>query len=362
MSYGVSYGSFTLQGVDTVWLASSRTSMPTGIIMKIGDDDFVYVKVAKQKLNAWFKNHHPSEDKVASTLQIVFNKRSSTFAKYHEVLKAIPSIFSYSRIAKARLLSHLLTKEGVTQATLDHIFGETDSSQMETLKFGDARIIVPHNMQPNRKKQLAELLRNVKTAMSKHRLGWLVSGIFKAQKIKGTAVGYYIRHGNKSEIAINENRKSFDDGVSTIIHELGHKLYYEALKPEQHKLIEDTFKKLKRTDNKLPEVDEKGFAKRSQPYIGNKYPKTDYLPYLNNGKWYGVAFDFKKSGKVIGPFTEAEFRRDFDLTPINKWFVTGYARSSHEEFFSELFSHYILGLTGTIQAEWMKRIVGPYGR
>ena len=103
-------------------------------------------------------------------------------------------------------------------------------------------------MRASRKQSLLSMLDKVHKHLAGAGMDKVFTGDIRFVKMKEKAAGLYYRISK--DIRITPDANNSKSVVFTIIHEFGHKHYYEFLSEDQRKMIETKFWELKRAGNR----------------------------------------------------------------------------------------------------------------
>ena len=150
------------------------------------------------------------------------------------------------------------------------------------------------------------------------------------------------------------------DFVKSFLHELGHRLWYVHLSPQERSLVKNKYSYLL-LDIKYMDLKVGDIVKLKDGFK-IKIDKVGYNGYS------GVVLEkppkkksFKEGDRVslrALKETSVEALNDKKYTPDESSFPTTYSQSSPEEFFAECFAFYLLGTLGKPLASWMKELIG----
>ena len=246
------------------------------------------------------------------------------------------------------------------------------------LHVGDTEVMYPDNMRKSRLSEIMKLIGEANKRVISHGLGVITKGKMIIAPITSVkTIGLYY-HSTRS-ITIDPAAKVSSEALNTILHEYGHKWFYEHLSKDQHaqikakfsevyspaakkelskdqmdfaitrgKAIQDALKTLKVGDI-LTYNGRKNKFKQMQPFtIEVVTPAEMKVSYNGN---YGKAhlkgspvafFDngFVKNGKLLSTGVEAPATATEKVID-QSWFPTLYSRKNYEEWFAEIFAAYL---------------------
>ena len=246
------------------------------------------------------------------------------------------------------------------------------------LHVDDTEVMYPDNMRKSRLSEIMKLIGEANKRVISHGLGVITKGKMIIAPITSVkTIGLYY-HSTRS-ITIDPAAKVSSEALNTILHEYGHKWFYEHLSKDQHaqikakfsevyspaakkelskdqmdfaitrgKAIQDALKTLKVGDI-LTYNGRKNKFKQMQPFtIEVVTPAEMKVSYNGN---YGKAhlkgspvafFDngFVKNGKLLSTGVEAPATATEKVID-QSWFPTLYSRKNYEEWFAEIFAAYL---------------------
>lgn len=263
----------------------------------------------------------------------------------------------------------------------------------DTDRVGKAVVYFPDRIKDANKKSIMDILEKVYSIFKKNRIGQLMTGDIRIQKMGGKTIGLY--YPGSKDIRINYMAKKSKTTIETIIHEFGHKWYYEFV-PGLKTDIRDKYRDARRkgtpergkskaleTLEALQDSEEARLlsdllAKEGTKlsYSGRKRSyKGDWVSHgLDHRKWVKMKREggdgksrfngfvaapsyfltdpgwtsplaklknvLKKSATIQKDLAKEEDGKKVDPT---SWFPTKYSEKDSEEWYAELFSYTLLG-------------------
>jgi hypothetical protein len=221
-------------------------------------------------------------------------------------------------------------------------------------------------MRPNRKKSLMDMLKQVHDYLTKAGLDKSFSGDFRFIKQRSGVAGTYRRE--TKDIGISPDADNSKSVVYTLIHEFGHKHFFEVMTEAQRQTVMAKFKELKSAGVRYAApAGIQQAVERLTPGVNLVYSGTkralkaigtfEVVPAREYGK-----ISLKGAGKVFTGPKEMFITQDWkvlqagvDALPdvqeyeetTSGWFPTKYAETIYYEWEAELFTYHVLGnLTG----------------
>ncbi len=253
-----------------------------------------------------------------------------------------------------------------------HFFGdipeqnEIDTSE-HTEKFNGATLIFPEKMRESRRKNLLEMLQEVYDHLNSVGLSKLFDCDIRFVDVGLKYVGLYFP-GTK-DIRIKPNANNSKQVVFTVIHEFGHKLYFEYLTPKELTEIKEKFKELVNSGQRI--IAEIGFSKKAvlnlEPgniliyggknkkykqisrfevvsIIGDKVkikPENENYFSLSGPLFAFVPPEWNLESEKIPSTDSSDTKLKYD-TISDSWFPTAYSMKNVEEWWAENFAFFVL--------------------
>ena len=266
-------------------------------------------------------------------------------------------------------------------------FGEPPKlAKKDTQKFHNAQVFFPETARASTRKAMAEVLELVYQNLKGAGFEFLFHGDIRFVPLGGKQMGNYSVQGQ--DIRVSPRVKASKKVLFNLIHEYGHKLWYEYVSEETKKVVKSKYIELLRSrirhrkDTKQQDERER-LMKQFRPgmtieYMGRKERFKKYkffkITKITGDKFEAVATRgisrpvmagsllllFKpRRWRVVDHETEfpSEPTQLYDLES-EQWFPTKYSEKDHEEWLSELFTFHVLGNLQGEPEEWMRQILG----
>lgn len=349
-------------------------------------DQLTVMSVANRKLVADFrlngKGVIPSED--VTPLGVALYTPERMVANRQLFLK-YPEFFKFQKLeGRAMIYRHLTTDLHMTESTFRKFFGEppelTQGSHYEA--FHKARLFFPEAMREARKQSLLGMLEEVRQVLVGAGLERVFSGDIRFVKQKSRAAGlYYI---DTKDMRIEPDVNNSKAVVYALIHEFGHKHYYEFLPEAQHRMIAQKYYELRRAGVRFEDAaagDRKAASQRLVPGAKLKYVgKTRKLKSIGEFE----IIPSKKYGKISIAGGGASFTGDPDVfltqdwhlvgdeqviavssgtlsdnfnLVSSAWFPTRYSETSYTEWYAECFAIFVLKHLEGEPGAWFSHLI-----
>lgn len=145
--------------------------------------------------------------------------------------------------------------------------------------------------------------------------------------------------------------------LSTVIHELGHRLHFKFLKSKD-RAIKDIYKAIKRGDDLAFEEELKNKEHWPEPGEEISDGKRDFVVEgvgLNRTHEYVIKLVWKEDPRFKASLHLRNWLARKGVNPSS--FVTGYAKTNHEENFAEMFAHYAQDLLEEGQVKLLEAVL-----
>ena len=346
---------------DTVYATTVlKARMPNIIIMKLPANKYGYVKVAMTKLMQSL-NSEANERKVIPGYKITQNvvdivkKIDARSTMPLALIQTEPKFFPVKEFTFKQLHDHLTLKELWTESFFEKVIGVSVSEVKPTAKFRKAVIYMPDNMQASRKANLLATLKTVETELAAHKMEWLIdTGKIKIATLKSSVVGFY--DVNNKDIVIDPAKKYSNEVIETVIHELAHKLWFEAMAAKEHKIVKEVYDKAKNA-----KIDNEELVKKIYTLPRNKHLAAGTYVFTPLDQGYAaIRYDPKTKMRGGAKAVTEKALIELGMPLATNWFPTRYSQKDHYEFFAEMFAEYIRGRLVGIQKAWMQRILKPH--
>lgn len=300
------------------------------------------------------------------------------FLKYADFFKFI------KLHGRAKIFSYLTTDLRMPEMVYRKFFGEppalTHGAHYEA--FYNARLFFPAVMREARKQALLTMLRHVRDALVAAGLERVFSGDIRFVKQKASAAGLY--YVDTKDMRIEPDANNSKAVVYAILHEYGHKHYYEFLTEDHRLLVRSKYYELRNAGVRFVDAkaaDRKTAARKLVPGV-----KLRYLGKSRKMKAIGefVVVPSKRYGKISIAGGGASYTGDpdafltadwhlvddadaiaissgsladnFDLV-TSEWFPTRYSETKHTEWYAECFAIFVLGHLQGEPAAWFAELV-----
>ncbi len=237
---------------------------------------------------------------------------------------------------------------------------------------GDSHIVFPPSIRETRKADIKKLVETAFDILTKRNLGFLTKGRVIVKPLAGKVVGLYTVLSRT--ISIDPSAKASKEALQTILHEYGHKLWYEKMPDEPRRIIKQKYKSLIQSGEKIEvsmedrradaikyilanikigdtvEFTGRGDNRKYSPYTVQSI-KTGYDPkiVLASNAYPKVTLSgsplilHNEKFIVGGKNLIADKENNGKKLVQDGWFPTGYSMTSEEEWWAECFSYYLLG-------------------
>lgn len=373
-------------------------------------ENVILIQAFPRKINAFEKANHintrTDEGVAFYTLLKYYFRRAST-PQYLALLKTfgkklvsegLLKIHTFPSAQKAAI--HGMTKLKLHPQVLSTAFGVSSIESLigdsqedgHHVSIGDTILYYPDNMRKNRLDGIVASIEKANKILESKGFGFLTKGKMIVAPItaQSTAALYF---PTEKMIKIDPGTKFAKDTISNTLHEYGHKLYYEFLSTKARDAIRSMYTtaitSTPTSDYGARSNIQKEISRRVSEIAKNLIVPGDELVYKGRKKDFKRASPFTitsvdaergymraatASGSPIAGPIESFFNKGFeikgkplkiDLRDIEEetkdregWFPSVYSRKNHEEWFSEIFAHYLLGETNSKDiASFIKEIV-----
>jgi hypothetical protein len=387
---------YVLSNEDFVAFTADRSGSPTGIFVGVGyplkdADKIYYSKVNssqfKKAREAFYDLPLEIKDTFIHFYEDLADKaytRERLISDLKILSKKMPKIFSSKEIKRDDAYKIVTTDFKVGDNYWERFFGaKPEEGSVAEFKVGDSYITFPENARESNIEQMKKVVEDVYKTFKKNGLGPIMTGPIRFVKLTGKTIGSY-DIANKN-ININYNAKSDKQTLKTLFHEYGHKWWYEFIPSEVDK-IKEQFYALRKSGNKFDSSSEQDakndLAKQVVKllkvgdefiYKGRKARfKGSYIirdidgielklsrPDSKDIAVGGSAYVFiKPDWEVKGKKKVNDiFKKGIELATPNQddWFPTQYSTTAAEEWYSELFSYYMMGELKGAPKEFIKK-------
>jgi hypothetical protein len=370
-------------------------------------DNLDYYKINATKIAAWDlatrrKKYYdvggiddPDNQRLAIYDRIAVLRADSSDALQKALHDPILKQFiTYHRITRTQAIKIVTTDLKVPLSSAEKKFGTMPTQLTETeIKIGNSQLYFPEGARESNVKTLTNLVTNVYNDLKSHGLEKLFTHPIRFVKNLGNTLGYYAQLDKDIKIAYTASND--DRTVFTILHEYGHKYYYEFF--NQQPAVKNKWRDLRQTGTSYKDSDVSKTndeqAKKLLAHLkvgdvliskGRKYKGEWIVTQISGTKIALKQESFDKDHtklsvrNISGPATYFMTGDDWtsknpDVATIMKyspavvqkhaiestdaWFPTPYSETKPEEWFAELFAMHIAGkLKGEVES-YMKELV-----
>jgi len=191
------------------------------------------------------------------------------------------------------------------------------------------------------------LLDNAESRLSSNGLQKLAYGkVYIVNTLAGNAIADYAPENDIVRVSLKKIRKTTHETIDSFLHELGHRNFYKNLSSDQKSEIRTTFN-MNQISKKSVEKDDivvdketgnryqiiKSVYKRSLSYLAKLIEVKKETKKLKLNQEYFIPSD------LIGTVLIIESQSDDN--PNSSFFPSTYSLKNYEEFYAELFSHWM---------------------
>lgn len=382
----VSYAYAYLDNPRIVYFKTSRTSMPSLIVMSdesqlLNTSSVTFIVLASKKIKeaitkaySTYSDEYTTDQKFAIRDLHLYLRRLTP--EGIEAFRKFPEFFKFTKLeGREKIYRYLTTDLKMPVSLFTKYFGEFTPSNDQhdgdhVEKFHGATLIFTESIRPNRKKSLLEMLQNVYGHLNSVGLSRLFSGDIRFVDIGAKYLGQYFLSSHDMRIRPSANNSK--QVVFTVIHEFGHKFYYEFMTEEQRNAVRNQYNSLVKSGKRI--VAGIKFANQKSNKILDIHAGS-FLIYTGKKKAYKEIGRFEVlsviAGKVSirgegerftlnGPIEifvapnwalEGQTNQNYD-TPDSEekydrisdsWFPTEYSMTEVEEWWAENFAFFVLG-------------------
>ena len=297
--------------------------------------------------------------------------------------RVFDGLISRTNLERAKMLKLVSTDLKVPLNHVKDNFGSAPEEAESDIRVGNSVLYFPENARASNVETCTALVQSVYKVLKAHGLGKLFNGPIRFVKDLGNTVGHYDLTNKDIKIvysASNDKRTEF-----TIMHEYGHKFYYEFI-PDQKAAIGETFnallgdnkfddsaivKEAKQREEELIKSLKMGsiFVSTRRKFKGEwkiveVLPKKIKLRSLNNENREisgpPSAFmneDWAAKDSKMSDVMPKGIPKKHEMGATDMWFPTEYSQKNQSEWFAELFAFYMRGNLHGEPAEFMKGLV-----
>lgn len=208
------------------------------------------------------------------------------------------------------------------------------------------------------KEDVEKLLEAVESKMGKFR--YLCYGGVEVKKTLENSNLLADYYGPTDSMRIKTKKHADNDFILSFIHELGHRLYQKVLNGNQQMDVEYKYDRMKHGDRielKDGNVFETrdGYVLKVTGYMSNGFYK---LEVVDNSKSKKKKFAPGMRLKIQAPHAKiVKTLNGKQFIPEDSNFPSMYAKTNHEEFFSECFSYWLMGKLNKPLSDWLKELL-----
>lgn len=355
-------------------------------------NDYIIYKVNTTQFETEYKanrqaqmNYDDSFDEGLRTLYIGVFKRDVAVIK--SLAHKYPWLIKIFNIAsKPQLYKTLVDKMSMKLIEFQTVFGEIDQTSMEEsgVKFHNTFVLFPDSMREDRRKSNIAMLEKADVVLNKAGFGYLLEeGRILFKPLTRKVAGLYYA-GPPSEIWIDSAIKWDKWAFRTIIHELGHKLEQEFFtKTDLAKVVQQYSGAFYAKNSKVPAravdplittrgttieyLGRKRKYKENSPYQvthipGDPRPKTTEISKVRLTSTKSPFYIFGSPSAFANEEWKVEGQKQErpDFIKSDSWFPTEYSKTNPSEWFCDLFSYHLLGLTEGEPKEWLDSFLDTY--
>jgi hypothetical protein len=359
---------------------------------------FDYYKISALKLSALFTQirrdaHYSSlspenEDrlqwiKAVANLSQVSLVKDAFFNMQKDAL--LKSCISHVKLDRAKTLKIVSTDLKIALHHVEEYFGSAPESSEGDIRIGNSVLYFPEGARASNVEILKTLVETIYKDLESKGLSKLFNGPIRFVKSLGNLLGYYDLTSKDIKIAYsakNDKRTEY-----TVMHEYGHKYFYEFI-PDKKEFITNKYKELMKANGGHDDSSQaKEIKDREENFLKSlkagdifvstrrKY-KGEWVVEVVEPRLKRIALtkvgepENKISGPVsvfLNPDWQAknpdlaviQYRapKKHELGETSAWFPTKYSEKNQSEWFAELFSFYMRGNLSGEPAEFMKELV-----
>lgn len=307
-----------------------------------------------------------------------FAKFVTSYNEYQEALQKDGVFKSYTFTGVTQLAKALLTTFKMHTNVVNKATG-IDINQADDLvhqKIGNTELIFPDNMRGKRIQEITKLITEGNRVIEQAGLGVLTKVRMIVAPIQGNFVGLY--YPTTKNIKIDPAAKATKTALKTILHEYGHKWYFEQLSPQgkqavynQYMAISKNIPQKQISPERAKELTQYAMNVKSLlqtiktgdeiGYIGKNKKYKDAAPYrviYNTIQELSIISQVRNTYKLTGKsqaFINSGFTHNGKPMTVEHppgsteteieagWFPTEYSRKNNEEWYAELFAYYLMG-------------------
>ena len=299
-------------------------------------------------------------------------------------MERFPTLFKMSDLrGGAQIFKFLTTDLRMPLSTYTKYIGEPPELGEEHFhQFHNTRIFFPSNARESSKRAMLDVLETVYQHLNRAGFDSLFRGDIRFIQLTGNKAGLYFP--KSQDIRIKPRIKKSKNVVFDLIHEYGHKYWYEDMDATDKQTAVEQFKELRagrvrhqEDTRRKEEIDR--LAHQIKPgmiidYVGRKQVFKRSTPFeikrVEDREYVAMNDKFRTMrGPISGLFNPRKWKvRGVDLelpsepTSIydivsGQWFPSDYSQKDYEEWWSELFTFHVLGHLQGEPEEWISQIL-----
>ena len=370
-------------GYNTVAYYGNRNDkIPSLMVMSMDNkplaesDNFVVItvkpRIAFKKAQEKDKRNGVAYSPLSAQTALINYANSEVEPQSLQYMSIHSDIFNIKEInGRGRMFVYMTTTLGMSVGMFERNLGEVPEIDEGYIDVYGARLFFPENMRPKRKEGFVDLFRQLHKMFYAHSFINLIAGDVRFVKLTGNTLGLYYLATN--DIRIKPTAQANNRLLFTMIHEHGHRYWYQFSSEEARKTVRETFTQLQKGGENYVNPNEDSIKQRQQDfydqieigstvnYKGRKGAFKRHTPMTVKNKEGGNLY--LKSGIrdiVAASGSAAAFMNnqwDFEgveIQPVEdhelhtygqdseQWFPTQYSMQDPEEWFAELFALYIM--------------------
>ena len=273
----------------------------------------------------------------------------------------------------------IILKYNMHPSTIEKMTGiHLDTAVEATHRVGNSELIFPDNIRKAKIDEITQLVTTVNSIVDNAGVGIITKCRLFVAPIPGNTIGLY--YPGTGQMKIDPGARYSKNAVHTMLHEYGHKFFFEQMSNETRQAVRAKFSVLFRDRthrivspekaqqlaqglNNVKAATSKLAVGDTLEYVGRKptlkkgspYTITELSPTMMRiasaergmGKFSGVPSLFVNAGFVHnGVAIETPKTPDGEATPLDidlGWFPTQYSKTNYEEWWAELFAFTLEG-------------------
>lgn len=308
-------------------------------------------------------------------------RRITGITEVAPLMMEYPEFFKVKEVSgRGEIYRHLTVDLKMPQKSWETYFGYVpEVAEDAYTAFHNAKVFFPTGTREKRKEALLSVLEPVYNYLAGHKLQDVFRGTVRFIRLRPGVVGQYDPRTKDLDVSPNANHTA--QVTFTLLHELGHKHFFEFLPQATRDAIKDKFLELRHSEEfnqmdtktalnqqKISELIQPGsilgFTGKNRMMKKFHYFKVDSikgddvkivppgdLPYIvNNKRWISATVPanllFGGDWTLVDPHTRKETpigqMSKMDIRSDN-WFPTDYSKKNHTEWYAECFAFFCIG-------------------